>query len=501
MASEPTSARSHSLAESPIALLMGIHVLAYAAMLLVGGRGELRAISTRTLMTFGASYAPLVRDGQVFRLATSMFLHVNPLHLFMNSVALLSIGPMVERDYGRQRFVAIYVATGLLGAVTSVIWHLGHPAVSAGASGAICGAIAAGAVSSLFAQRSRESRALLVWAAITLLFGALIHADNAAHLGGLVSGALLGLVLHGKTSSRSPSALPTALLLGLALVSFGFAVRFRSRSETAPELVNRGVELAQAGDLDGALVRYERAIALEPKSAVAHFDLGLALEHQGDFASAIRELGRAFELEPSETHRRALAGAHVNHGVALAKNGDYVGAIVAYRSALGLEDGNANAHRNLGLALQKTSDLPGAVAELRRAAEIDASPEMKDTLASLLVDHADALAADGKHDDAIARYREAAGVAPDEWRAHYGLGIELMRKKDPDAAVTALERAWGLERSELVQRALVDAIEARRDARADKGNLAGALDDIEKGTLLGLKRPGAPADAGADAAE
>jgi membrane associated rhomboid family serine protease/Flp pilus assembly protein TadD len=481
--------RAVSRASGPTALVTGVNVLAFVAMLLSGGRGRLGSIPTGTLMRFGASYGPLVCEGQLFRLVTSVFLHLNPAHLLLNSLALLSIGPTVERDYGRARFVAIYLLSGIAGAAFSVLAHHADPVVSAGASGAICGAIAASLVRAARERRLPESRALLIWAGATLVFGVLIHADNAAHLGGLIFGALLGLVF-GRAGAKSTesSAWPSAFLLVLALGAFAFAIRARDRSETASELVNRGVDLARGDDDEGAIVAYRRALELEPDDATAHYDLGIAFERRDRFDEAIRHFARALELEPSDTRRHALAGAYVNQGVTLARKGKTLEAIAAYRSALEIEEANANTHRNLGLALNQAGDHAAAIRELRRALELSASSENKSALAAVLIDEGTALVQSGKRDAGIAELSEAVELWPDDWHSHYALGRALI-PVEPARAVKELERAWSLDHSELTQSALRDALEARRDARADGGDLGGALDDLEAATLLGFERP------------
>ncbi|MCL4751814.1 MAG: tetratricopeptide repeat protein [Myxococcales bacterium] len=487
--SSPPEASAWS--SSPTALLLGVYVVAHVAMMLTGGRAEIASASSETLMKFGASYAPLVREGQLHRLVASMFLHIGLLHLCLNSAALVSIGPTLERDYGRLRFVAIYLASGLVGSVASVLWHLENPVVSAGASGALCGAIAAGAVRAHLAGRERagERRMLVSWAIATLAFGVLVQADNAAHLGGLASGALFGFLARRGAPRREPTQGPAALVLAVVLLAFGGSVLARERSETAPSLVNRGVELAQGGDLDRAISAYRRALQLEPRDAIAHYDLGLALQRKEDWEGAIFHLSRALELEPDEQHRRALVGAHVNHGVSLSERGDVSGAIAAYRRALELDDQNANAHRNLGLALEKSGDRPGSISALRRAVELAPNPEMKGTLASLLTNDALDLAAAKQHIQAVARYRESISLDPTEWRTHFNLGLSLLELGDAQGAVSALEQAQELEDSEVVRALLSRAIEARRDARADAGDLSGALDDLGRATLMRLQSP------------
>lgn len=487
--SSPPEASAWS--SSPTALLLGVYVVAHAAMMLTGGRAEIASASSDTLMKFGASYAPLVREGQLHRLVASMFLHIGLLHLCLNSAALVSIGPTLERDYGRLRFVAIYLASGLVGSVASVLWHLRNPVVSAGASGALCGAIAAGAVRAHLAgaERAGERRMLVSWAIATLAFGVLVQADNAAHLGGLVSGALFGFLARRGVPRREPTQGPAALVLAVVLLAFGGSVLARERSETAPSLVNRGVELAQGGDLERAITAYRRALELEPRDAVAHYDLGLALQRKEDWEGAIFHLSRALELEPDDQHRRALVGAHVNHGVSLSERGDVSGAIAAYRRGLELDDQNANAHRDLGLALERSGDRTGGIAALRRAVELAPNTEMKGTLASLLANDALDLAVAKQHVQAVARYRESIGLDPTEWRTHFNLGLSLLELGDAQGAVSALEQAQELEDSEVVRALLSRAIEARRDARADAGDLSGALDDLGRATLMRLQSP------------
>lgn len=140
--------------------------------------------------------------GQWWRLFTAMFLHIGILHLGLNSWALYLLGREAEQLYGRLRFLVIYLLAGLTGSVASmtVLPALTH--VSAGASGAIFGIIGV-LLAYYFRYRNQlgvAGRAQLyniaLIAALNLFLSSQIqNIDNWAHLGGLIGGTLLGLLL------------------------------------------------------------------------------------------------------------------------------------------------------------------------------------------------------------------------------------------------------------------------------------------------------------------
>jgi rhomboid protease GluP len=140
-----------------------------------------------------------------------MFLHFGLVHLAMNMWALWDAGRLVERLYGSLRLAAIYFASGLTGNLASLIVQ-GDQAVSGGASGAVFGVYGALLVC-LWRERSQIHPVEFRWlfggaaafSAITMGLGWLIPGiDNAAHLGGLLTGALTGVALGRPYSAASP---------------------------------------------------------------------------------------------------------------------------------------------------------------------------------------------------------------------------------------------------------------------------------------------------------
>jgi rhomboid protease GluP len=181
-------------------VLIGANLLAFAALLLAGA--GLWHSSSAVQLAWGASFGPATKDGEWWRLGSAMFLHFGVLHLGMNMWALWDGGQLVERMYGHARFAVLYLVGGLAGNLVSLIAQ-GDRAISGGASGAVFGIYGALLV---FLWRERmqlrphEFR-WLFWGAAgfsvaTIAFGFLVPGiDNAAHIGGFLSGILLGMAL------------------------------------------------------------------------------------------------------------------------------------------------------------------------------------------------------------------------------------------------------------------------------------------------------------------
>ena len=164
------------------------------------------------LLEHGVMYLPyVIEEQQYYRVFTSMFLHFGFEHLMNNMVMLMVIGWNLEMEIGTIRFLIIYLLSGLGGNLMSACWSLkiGEYAISAGASGAIFGLIGA-----LFyvAIRNRgrigniTGRGIIVLIVLSLYFGyASSGVDNMAHIGGLVSGFSLGVLLYWKRDRKDGS--------------------------------------------------------------------------------------------------------------------------------------------------------------------------------------------------------------------------------------------------------------------------------------------------------
>jgi rhomboid protease GluP len=176
------------------------------------------------LMHWGANVSAYTLTGDFWRLPASMFLHIGAAHLLLNMMSLLFLGALVERNFGKIDFIVIYALAGLGGGMVSAIWNsTGHGfglasymfhgpriIISAGASGALMGLAAAAVMLRLvamgrdqrlpFAFSGRSISALIF---INILYGWKSGGtDNACHVGGIIAGALIGLVLASLQTSR-----------------------------------------------------------------------------------------------------------------------------------------------------------------------------------------------------------------------------------------------------------------------------------------------------------
>ncbi|WP_119067499.1 rhomboid family intramembrane serine protease [Rubrobacter indicoceani] len=184
-------------------------------------------------LSAGALVPALVSGGEVWRIASSMFLHSGLVHILMNMVSLFFLGSFVEPLFGRARFLALYLLSGLSGGV-AYLYFGGFDTPAVGASGAIFGLLGG-----IFGYALRERsfswsnpviRQLLILLAINLYIGFSIpNVSNTAHLGGLAGGALFGLLIApavSQSAKRRKSFVPVAavLLAEVALIALWLIV-------------------------------------------------------------------------------------------------------------------------------------------------------------------------------------------------------------------------------------------------------------------------------------
>jgi tetratricopeptide (TPR) repeat protein len=134
------------------------------------------------------------------------------------------------------------------------------------------------------------------------------------------------------------------------------------------DLVNRGIEKAQKGDLDGAIADFNRAAELNPKDDAPYYNRAQARRLKNDTAGAMADYTKAIELGSTNP------AAYNNRANARAENKDRDGAIADYTRAIELKPDYARAYYNRATLKKEKGDAAGAAADFKRAQKLD--PEL-----------------------------------------------------------------------------------------------------------------------------
>nr|WP_290428157.1 rhomboid family intramembrane serine protease [Ramlibacter cellulosilyticus] len=251
-----------------VALNVGIWVLNLAA-----GMSPMRP-SSQDLFRWGAISAwAVTHDHEYWRLLAGTFLHGGAVHLFMNMLGLWGAGKLLNRMVGNGQFLLVYLLSALAGASASL--HFGaQTAVSVGASGAVFGVVGA-LVAAVRRRREHLPKAMVqqimtseaVFLAYALLNGFTRQGiDNAAHVGGLLAGAAMGVVLAGAGESGGRDM--RRLRATFAAIVLAAAVGLVVATTPAPR-VDHGRMFAATRMMTDVMPRAQAAIAATQKDVEA----------------------------------------------------------------------------------------------------------------------------------------------------------------------------------------------------------------------------------------
>lgn len=392
-----------------------------------------------TLYAFGGvSRDAVLGHGEMLRLFSSTFLHLGMAHLVGNAAALLLVGWTLERLAGRSWLLGVFIVSGIAGAVAGLV---AYPALTlVGASGGIAGLFAALAVLSFRLPAGRKRTYLILRMTLVAIVMFVpwkatggINVGHAAHLGGALAGAALGILLLStwSESSRLPRFRRAGLAVGtggVALALLGIPMSLRLSREYVPlvqncatadpdkriqscttlldggpgirfiALLNRGTAYAAKEQYDLAIVDLDRTIALMPGSAEAFLSRGYAYLREGLHDQSIADFSKAIELNQKlavaylarggayldkglldrtiadEDQAIALdpklANAYVIRGLAYSRNDASDGAIADYTKAIALSQGNADAYFKRGAEYIRTNRLDKAIADSTKVLEL-----------------------------------------------------------------------------------------------------------------------------------
>ena len=348
--------------------IFGINVAVFVAMALAGV--SLTSPTMGELWHWGANYGPYTIGGQWWRLLSCVFVHIGIIHIALNMWCLWGLGRIAEAVYDHWTFGAVYLITGVSASVASLAWN---PVVtSAGASGAIFG-IAGALIASFYlgefslpkAVVSSLLRSVVTFAGYNLVFGAMSgRTDNAAHVGGLVSGLILGALIA-KVAPQRDDAVRRAgvLLVGIVLVCSGAWWLHHSNAYVLHAVT--GQRLLTENKTDQAIVELQTAVRQRPGYVPAHYALARAYWVKSDFASAEGELKRVIELNPKDE------GAYYYLGMTYLEQKRPQPAREMFTQLLRVNPSSAEAHFGLGAVFSTEQKYPEAIEEYKLTAKLD----------------------------------------------------------------------------------------------------------------------------------
>ena len=397
-------------------VIFGANVMVFIAMVIASGPSL--DFTNRVMDVFGANFGPYTLSGQWWRLLTYMFLHGSLMHIAFNLWCLWDLGRLCESLYGRWTFAAIYLLTGISGGLASVGWHPLIPSV--GASGAIFG-LAGALIASLYLGEfnlpsyviQSNLKSLLFFAGFNILLGISpigdlfgIHVDNACHIGGLVSGLILGaLIARVAPQHDSPRRIAVLSVVALTVVLSALGVQrwrgselhFRSainaqksvdrmiaelqkRVKQNPQDASAHYALAHeyfiSRQIPEAIAELKQVLELQPQSAKARIELGAAYLSQGQAKQAQEEFTKLVAQQPN------LADGHAGLGMAFADEGNHTAAIEEYKTALRLAPQASGLYYRMGISQAQLKQYDDAIASyLKEQGQGDDDAELETALA------------------------------------------------------------------------------------------------------------------------
>ncbi len=206
-----------------------------------------------------------------------------------------------------------------------------------------------------------------------------------------------------------------------------------AQEKTAEEWFHEGNEKYAAGDFDGAIESYDKAIELEPNSAETYNNRGVAWRKKKEYDKAIADYNKAIELKPD------YAEAYNNRGVAWKKKKKYDKAIEDYNKAIELEPNDASAYNNRGAAWIEKKEYDKAIKDCNKALEL------KPDFAYAYNNRGVAWAEKKEYDKAIENYNKAIELKPDYAEAYNNRGVAWKNEKEYDKAIKDYDKAIELD--------------------------------------------------------
>lgn len=205
-------------------IIMAVCIILFILMELSGG-----STNSQILLKYGANLDILVKNGEYYRLFTCIFLHIGIMHLICNMYSLYVIGREVESLFGKVKYIIIFILSGIFGSIMSIAFT--HNTISAGASGAIFGLLGA---LLYFGINYRTylgeaiKRTIIPIIVVNLIISFFAEGiDLAAHIGGLVGGVLVSMMVGIPDKSKTRDIVNGTILTIIYLIFISYLAFLR----------------------------------------------------------------------------------------------------------------------------------------------------------------------------------------------------------------------------------------------------------------------------------
>jgi rhomboid protease GluP len=429
---QPVITRPWARRESAISLtqiIFGANVAVFLAM--ARASGGVLDFSNLDPRAVGANYGPLTLSGDWWRLLTYMFVHAGLIHIAFNMWCLWDLGRLCESLYGRWTFGAVYLITGVGGGLARLAWDPRIPSV--GASGAIFG-LAGALIASFYLGEfslprvalSGPLRSLVVFVVFNLGFGQVMGGvDNACHVGGLVTGLVLGALIA-RLAPQPDAPLRRVTVMGvvvLAMLATGFGIwHWRGESMRITHAYQEAKD---------PVARLQAILKQQPNLVQARLALAQAYLQREQYPEAEAEFKRVINLQPGNSEARYELGlAYLSEKrTDEAKN--------AFAQILAQDANNAEGHYGLGLVLEEQQDYSAAIEEFQKATP---APRLQGVYSEM----GNSYAKLKRYDEAIAAYLKEKEKYGDDRELEAGLADAYQAKGMVKEAQDARDRAQQL---------------------------------------------------------
>jgi rhomboid protease GluP len=242
--------------------LIAINIIVFILGTISGGTQDINVLTK-----YGAKVNSLIIEGEYWRFITAAFVHIGFAHLAFNMYGLYSIGSLVERIYGRYKFLFIYFIAAILGSITSFIFS---PIPSAGASGAIFGLLGA----LLYIGRKNPKLFstsfginVLVVVVFNLLYGFTNKGiDNFGHIGGLIGGYLASNIVGLKYDKKYGLKNLLFFIITFTMLITGTMWGINRNTQSWEYYYQSAIEYYNRNDMQKAKESLDKAQKLEPNN-------------------------------------------------------------------------------------------------------------------------------------------------------------------------------------------------------------------------------------------